>query len=241
MKAIMDKPFLLSDLVDLQEIDNLIYSINQQKKDSNTVVNLKNLETEYKSLLVDKNLKKDILTDFFETKKDLNKKLQEIEIKNDNITSNITKRNILPTELENYQKQLTINEKNYEELLSKIDQLQYENKEKLTDYELVSEKLNILKDDLVANSKLLQEEWNKLDKKISDLENQKNIFLNNLNADLKILYKNLKSNGVDVVAAYNLGDQCGCCGVDLTSSELEQVQESKFKQCPYCSGVIVNV
>ncbi|MDA2970236.1 MAG: hypothetical protein O3A48_00025 [Actinomycetota bacterium] len=237
----MDKPFLLSDLVDLQEIDNLIYSINQQKKDSNTVVNLKNLETEYKSLLVDKNLKKDILTDFFETKKDLNKKLQEIEIKNDNITSNITKRNILPSELENYQKQLTINEKNYEELLSKIDQLQYENKEKLTDYELVSEKLNILKDDLVANSKLLQEEWNKLDKKISDLENQKNIFLNNLNADLKILYKNLKSNGVDVVAAYNLGDQCGCCGVDLTSSELEQVQESKFKQCPYCSGVIVNV
>lgn len=241
MKAFMDKPFLLSDLVDLQEIDNLIYSINQQKKDSNTVVNLKNLETEYKSLLVDKNLKKDILTDFFETKKDLNKKLQEIEIKNDNITSNITKRNILPAELENYQKQLTINEKNYEELLSKIDQLQYENKEKLTDYELVSEKLNILKDDLVANSKLLQEEWNKLDKKISDLENQKNIFLNNLNADLKILYKNLKSNGVDVVAAYNLGDQCGCCGVDLTSSELEQVQESKFKQCPYCSGVIVNV
>lgn len=241
MKAFMDKPFLLSDLVDLQEIDNLIYSINQQKKDSNTVVNLKNLETEYKSLLVDKNLKKDILTDFFETKKDLNKKLQEIEIKNDNITSNITKRNILPSELENYQKQLTINEKNYEELLSKIDQLQYENKEKLTDYELVSEKLNILKDDLVANSKLLQEEWNKLDKKISDLENQKNIFLNNLNADLKILYKNLKSNGVDVVAAYNLGDQCGCCGVDLTSSELEQVQESKFKQCPYCSGVIVNV
>jgi len=241
MKAFMDKPFLLSDLVDLQEIDNLIYSINQQKKDSNTVVNLKNLETEYKSLLVDKNLKKDILTDFFETKKDLNKKLQEIEIKNDNITSNITKRNILPSELENYQKQLTINEKNYEELLSKIDQLQYENKEKLTDYELVSEKLNILKDDLVANSKLLQEEWNKLDKKISDLENQKNIFLDNLNADLKILYKNLKSNGVDVVAAYNLGDQCGCCGVDLTSSELEQVQESKFKQCPYCSGVIVNV
>lgn len=241
MKAFMDKPFLLSDLVDLQEIDNLIYSINQQKKDSNTVVNLKNLETEYRSLLVDKNLKKDILTDFFETKKDLNKKLQEIEIKNDNITSNITKRNILPSELENYQKQLTINEKNYEELLSKIDQLQYENKEKLTDYELVSEKLNILKDDLVANSKLLQEEWNKLDKKISDLENQKNIFLDNLNADLKILYKNLKSNGVDVVAAYNLGDQCGCCGVDLTSSELEQVQESKFKQCPYCSGVIVNV
>ena len=241
MKAFMDKPFLLSDLVDLQEIDNLIYSINQQKKDSNTVVNLKNLETEYKSLLVDKNLKKDILTDFFETKKDLNKKLQEIEIKNDNITSNITKRNILPSELENYQKQLTINEKNYEELLSKIDQLQYENKEKLTDYELVSEKLTILKDDLVANSKLLQEEWNKLDKKISDLENQKNIFLDNLNADLKILYKNLKSNGVDVVAAYNLGDQCGCCGVDLTSSELEQVQESKFKQCPYCSGVIVNV
>lgn len=32
MKVFMDKPILLSDLVDLQEIDSAIYSYNQQKK-----------------------------------------------------------------------------------------------------------------------------------------------------------------------------------------------------------------
>jgi len=85
----------------------------------------------------------------------------------------------------------------------------------------------------------LQDEWIKLDNKISELDNKKNIFFKNLSKELQELYKNLKSNGVEVVAAYKLDNQCGCCGVDLTNSELEQIEESRLKQCPYCSGVIV--
>jgi predicted nucleic acid-binding Zn-ribbon protein len=239
MKVFMDKPILLSDLVDLQEIDNAIYSYNQQKKEGTFVVNLKKLEIEYKTLLEEKNIKSEILENYFISKKEYDKKLQEIEIKNDDIILKLSKKDLLPTELENYQKQLKVSENNFEEVLSKIDKLQYENKDNLEDYELILEKINTLKNDLLENSKILQDEWNKLDNKISELDIKKNVFFKNLSIELQDLYKHLKSNGVEVVAAYKLDNQCGCCGVDLTSSELEQVEESRFKQCPYCSGVIV--
>ena len=235
----MDKPILLSDLVDLQEIDNAIYSFNQQKKEGTFVVNLKKLEIEYKTLLEEKNIKSEVLENYFISKKEFDRKLQEIEIKNDDIISKLSKKDLLPTELENYQKQLKVSETNFEEVLSKIDKLQYENKDNLEDYELLLEKIKTLKNDLLKNSTILQDEWKKLDSKISELDIKKNVFIKNLSIELQDLYKNLKSSGVEVVAAYKLDNQCGCCGVDLTSSELEQVEESRFKQCPYCNGVIV--
>ena len=235
----MDKPILLSDLVDLQEIDNAIYSYNQQKKEGTFVVNLKKLEIEYKTLLEEKNIKSEVLENYFISKKEFDRKLQEIEIKNNDIISKLSKKDLLPTELENYQKQLKVSETNFEEVLSKIDKLQYENKDNLEDYELLLEKIKTLKNDLLKNSTILQDEWKKLDSKISELDIKKNVFIKNLSIELQDLYKNLKSSGVEVVAAYKLDNQCGCCGVDLTASELEQVEESRFKQCPYCSGVIV--
>jgi len=239
MKVFMDKPILLSDLVDLQEIDNAIYSYNQQKKEGTFVVNLKKLEIEYKTLLEEKNIKSEVLENYFISKKEFDRKLQEIEIKNDDIISKLSKKDLLPTELENYQKQLKVSETNFEEVLSKIDKLQYENKDNLEEYELLLKKIKTLKNDLLKNSTILQDEWKKLDSKISELDIKKNIFIKNLSIELQDLYKNLKSSGVEVVAAYKLDNQCGCCGVDLTSSELEQVEESRFKQCPYCNGVIV--
>ena len=235
----MDKPILLSDLVDLQEIDNALYSYNQQKKEGTFVVNLKKLEIEYKTLLEEKNIKSEVLENYFISKKEFDRKLQEIEIKNNDIISKLSKKDLLPTELENYQKQLKVSETNFEEVLSKIDKLQYENKDNLEDYELLLEKIKTLKNDLLKNSTILQDEWKKLDSKISELDIKKNVFIKNLSIELQDLYKNLKSSGVEVVAAYKLDNQCGCCGVDLTSSELEQVEESRFKQCPYCNGVIV--
>ena len=235
----MDKPILLSDLVDLQEIDNAIYSYNQQKKEGTFVVNLKKLEIEYKTLLEEKNIKSEVLENYFISKKEFDRKLQEIEIKNDDIISKLSKKDLLPTELENYQKQLKVSETNFEEVLSKIDKLQYENKDNLEEYELLLEKIKTLKNDLLKNSTILQDEWKKLDSKISELDIKKNDYIKNLSIELQDLYKNLKSSGVEVVAAYKLDNQCGCCGVDLTSSELEQVEESRFKQCPYCNGVIV--
>jgi Zn-finger nucleic acid-binding protein len=40
-------------------------------------------------------------------------------------------------------------------------------------------------------------------------------------------------------AAYKNEDQCGCCGVSLTSSELDKIVDSKYNQCPYCQGVVI--
>ena len=54
------------------------------------------------------------------------------------------------------------------------------------------------------------------------------------------LYDELKSRGVDVIAAYRLdNNQCGCCGVDLTTSELDLIFSTEFQQCPYCGGILV--
>jgi len=137
MKVFMDKPILLSDLVDLQEIDSAIYSYNQQKKEGTVVVNLKKLEIEYKTLLEEKNIMSENLENYFISKKEFDTKLQEIEIKNNDIILKLSKKDLLPIELENYQKQLKVSENNFEEVLSKIDKLQYENKDNLEDYELL--------------------------------------------------------------------------------------------------------
>ena len=55
--------------------------------------------------------------------------------------------------------------------------------------------------------------------------------LNMLPDELKELYDNLKKRGLEVIAAYRKDNQCGWCGVELTSSEIKQILESKFQQC----------
>ena len=44
----MDEPFLLSNFIDLQEIDNEFYKIEAQKGESDNVILLKELELQYK-------------------------------------------------------------------------------------------------------------------------------------------------------------------------------------------------
>ena len=50
---------------------------------------------------------------------------------------------------------------------------------------------------------------------------------------------NLKNKGVEIIAAYKIGNQCGCCGVELTTSEIDKILSTKFQQCTYCDGVLV--
>ena len=82
-------------------------------------------------------------------------------------------------------------------------------------------------------------EWDKIDKQIPDLEKEKLEFISTFPDELKDLYDNLKKRGLEVIAAYRNENQCGCCGVELTSSEIEQILESKFQQCSYCDGVVI--
>ena len=47
----MNEPFLLSNLVELQDLDNKIYKLIDSKSNSENVLNLKTLELSYKKLL----------------------------------------------------------------------------------------------------------------------------------------------------------------------------------------------
>ena len=46
----MNEPFLLSNLIELQELDNEIFKLISQKSEGDTVVKLKSLELNFKKL-----------------------------------------------------------------------------------------------------------------------------------------------------------------------------------------------
>ena len=96
-----------------------------------------------------------------------------------------------------------------------------------------------IKNQLINLSKIVKNEWDKIDKQIPDLEKEKLEFIATFPDELKEFYDNLKKRGLEVIAAYRNDNQCGCCGVELTSSEIEQILESKFQQCSYCDGVVI--
>ena len=99
--------------------------------------------------------------------------------------------------------------------------------------------LEDIKNQLINLSKIVKNEWDKIDKQIPDLEKEKLEFISTFPDELKELYDNLKKRGLEVIAAYRNENQCGCCGVELTSSEIEQILKTKFQQCSYCDGVVI--
>ena len=62
---IMNEPFLLSNLVELQDLDNKIYKIIDSKSNGENVLNLKSLELDYKELLEKISEDKKELSEFF--------------------------------------------------------------------------------------------------------------------------------------------------------------------------------
>ena len=99
--------------------------------------------------------------------------------------------------------------------------------------------LEDIKNQLINLSKIVKDEWDKIDSQIPDLEKEKLELISTFPDELKVLYDNLKKRGLEVVATYRNENQCGCCGVELTSAEIEQILESKFQQCSYCDGVVI--
>ena len=71
------------------------------------------------------------------------------------------------------------------------------------------------------------------------MENEKSKFISTFPDELKVFYDNLKNKGVEIIASYKIGNKCGCCGVELTTSEIDKILSTKFQQCTYCDGVLV--
>ena len=182
---------------------------------------------------------KKISNSYFEEKKSIDKQILENENKLKNILEKLQNPKLDAGELQNFNLQKSNVEKNVNDLSQSLEKLIELNSEDLIDYSKIEESLEELKPELIEYSKKIQSEWKDLDVKINDLEISKSKLLNSFPEDIVKLYDQLKHNGVEIIAAYKNEDQCGCCGVSLTSSELDKIVDSKYNQCPYCQGVVI--
>lgn len=234
----MNEPFLLSNLIELQELDNEIFKLISQKSEGETVKKLKALEVDFNNLQQKKHNFEENLQLYFDTKDHIEKNIIESQLKIDTINEKLGS-NLDASELQNYNLQKQNFEKNLLDYEKSLTELNENNKDELDTINETNQSLEELKPDLINLSKSLQIEWKDIDENIGKYENEKKLMLANFPKEILDLYDDLKSKGVEVVAAYKRESQCGCCGVELTSNELYEITNSDFQQCPYCMGVVI--
>ncbi len=234
----MNEPFLLSNLIELQDLDNEIFKLISEKSEGVTVKKLKNHEVEFKKLQIDKQNIENELKLYFDAKKHIEKSILESQLKIETINEKLNA-NLDASELQNYNLQKQNFEKNLFDYEKSLNQLSEENSDELGSIDQIEQSLESLKPSLLSLSKTLQSEWRDIDLKIDKYEDEKKLLLNSFPKEIIDLYDDLKSKGVEVIAAYKRESQCGCCGVDLTSNEIYEIMNSNFQQCPYCMGVVV--
>ncbi len=235
----MNEPFLLSNLVELQDLDNKIYKLIDSKSNSENVLNLKTLELEYKNLSEKINEDKNELSEFFTIKEDNEKKVTSLELQINDIQEKLSGTSLDPSETLNYSNQKESLKIQVDKLKLQVQDLKEKNSDQLLIMNDHENSLEDIKNQLINLSKIVKDEWDKIDSQIPDLEKEKLELISTFPDELKVLYDNLKKRGLEVVAAYRNENQCGCCGVELTSAEIEQILESKFQQCSYCDGVVI--
>ena len=235
----MNEPFLLSNLVELQDLDNKIYKLIDSKSNGENVINLKSLELNYKELSEKITENKKELSEFFLQKEDNEKKIISLELQIKEIEKKLSGDTLDPSETLNYSNQKESLKIQIDKLKLELEELKEQNGDQLQVMNDWENSLEDIKNQLINLSKIVKNEWDKIDKQIPDLEKEKLEFISTFPDELKELYDNLKKRGLEVIAAYRNENQCGCCGVDLTSSEIEQILKTKFQQCSYCDGVVI--
>ena len=235
----MNEPFLLSNLVELQDLDNKIYKLIDSKSNGENVLNLKSMEINYKELSEKITENKKELSEFFLKKEDNEKKIISLELQIKEIEKKLSGDTLDPSETLNYSNQKESLKIQIDKLKLELEELKEQNGDQLQVMNDWENSLEDIKNQLINLSKIVKNEWDKIDKQIPDLEKEKLEFISTFPDELKELYDNLKKRGLEVIAAYRNDNQCGCCGVELTSSEIEQILKSKFQQCSYCDGVVI--
>ena len=235
----MNEPFLLSNLVELQDLDNKIYKLIDSKSNGENVINLKSLELNYKELSEKITENKNELSEFFLKKEDNEKKIISLELQIKEIEKKLSGDTLDPSETLNYSNQKESLKIQIDKLKLELEELKEQKGDQLQVMNDWENSLEDIKNQLINLSKIVKNEWDKIDKQIPDLEKEKLEFISTFPDELKELYDNLKKRGLEVIAAYRNENQCGCCGVELTSSEIEQILKTKFQQCSYCDGVVI--
>ena len=234
----MNEPFLLSNLIELQELDNEIFKLISEKSEGTMVKELKTHEIEFKKLQSEKQNIVNELQLYFDAKNHIEKSISESQLKIDTINEKLNT-NLDASELQNYNLQKQNFEKNLLDYEKSLNELNEENSDELERINKIDQSLESLKPTLLSLSKTLQNEWRDIDLKIGKYEEEKKLLLSSFPEGIIDLYDDLKSKGVEVIAAYKRENQCGCCGVDLTSNEMYEIMNSSFQQCPYCMGVVI--
>tara|TARA_Y100000389_G_scaffold101206_1_gene97937 strand:+ start:1886 stop:2596 length:711 start_codon:yes stop_codon:yes gene_type:complete len=236
----MNEPFLLSNLIDLQDIDNKIYNIENEKKGSENVKKLMSLESEFNEITKKINIQKNEIASYYTESEEISVSSKSINLKIKGIKLKLEDKSLDANELLNYTKQKESSEMQLSQLETKLSILNRNNQDELNEIRILDESMNEVKKDLIEVSRLVKDEWKNIDEKLSIYESEKAELLSTFPQRAQDLYDDLKARGVDVIAAYRLENhQCGCCGVDLTTSELDSIFKTEFQQCPYCDGILV--
>ena len=144
----MNEPFLLSNLIELQELDNEIFKLISEKSQGTTVKELKSHEIEFKKLQSDKQNIENELQLYFDAKNHIEKSISESQLKIDTINEKLNT-NLDASELQNYNLQKQNFEKNLLDYEKSLNELNEENEllniciSKIVNYHLVIEYIKI--------------------------------------------------------------------------------------------------
>ena len=172
-------------MIDLQDIDNEITKLIKKKSEGNTVLELKKLEQKYKEITKAIEISKEALEDYFNEKKDFDKKLLENENKLSSIEMKLQDTKLNPSELQNYNLQKSNVQVLIEDVFKSIDLLNNYNKDGLIEIEKFQNELSSLKPKLVEISKMLQIEWKDIDSNMTKHDQEKSNLINSFPDEIK--------------------------------------------------------
>ena len=148
----MNEPFLLSNLIELQELDNEIFKLISEKSEGTTVKELKTHEIEFKKLQSDKQKIENELQLYFDAKNHIEKSILESQLKIDTINEKLNT-NLDASELQNYNLQKQNFEKNLLDYEKSLNELNEENSDELERINKIDQSLESLKPTLLSLSK----------------------------------------------------------------------------------------
>ena len=172
----MNEPFLLSNLIELQELDNEIFKLISEKSEGTTVKELKTHELEFKKLQSDKQNIENGLQLYLDAKSHIEKSILELQMKIETINEKLNT-NLDASELQNYNLQKQNFEKNLLDYEKSLNELNDENSDELESINKIDLSLESLKPTLLSLSKTLQNEWRDIDLKIGKYEEEKKIII----------------------------------------------------------------
>ena len=185
----MNEPFLLSNLIDLQEIDNKIYKLETDKKSSESVQRLMALESEFNILTKKIHEQKNSMESYYSDVEEILRTHKSIIQKVSGIKIKLEDQSLDANELLNYTKQKESGESQIVQLEKKQNILNRNNGDELNEMDILETSLSDVKRDLIQTSKLVKDEWIIIDEKLGLFELEKKELLSNFPEKAQDLWK----------------------------------------------------